>query len=70
MSNRKKVLLIISGGISAYKSLELIRELKVRHIKVRCILTTAGSQFVTPLSIEALTGDKVYQNLFSLTETN
>ena len=70
MSNRKKVLLIISGGISAYKSLELIRELKVRNIKVRCILTTAGSQFVTPLSVEALTGDKVYQDLFSLTETN
>ena len=70
MSNGKKVLLIISGGISAYKSLELIRELKVRNIKVRCILTTAGSQFVTPLSVEALTGDKVYQDLFSLTETN
>ena len=70
MSNGKKVLLIISGGISAYKSLELIRELKVRNIKVRCILTTAGSQFVTPLSVEALTGDKVYQDLFSLTEKN
>ena len=70
MANGKKVLLIISGGISAYKSLELIRELKVRNIKVRCILTTAGSQFVSPLSVEALTGDKVYQDLFSLTEKN
>ena len=70
MANGKKVLLIISGGISAYKSLELIRELKVRNIKVRCILTKAGSQFVTPLSVEALTGDKVYQDLFSLTEKN
>jgi phosphopantothenoylcysteine decarboxylase/phosphopantothenate--cysteine ligase len=70
MSNGKRVLLIISGGISAYKSLELIRELRVRDIKVRCILTTAGSQFVTPLSVEALTGNKVYQDLFSLTDTN
>ena len=70
MANGKKVLLIISGGISAYKSLELIRELKVGNIKVRCILTKAGSQFVTPLSVEALTGDKVYQDLFSLTEKN
>ena len=70
MSDGKRVLLIISGGISAYKSLELIRELKLKNIKVRCILTTAGSQFVTPLSLKTLTEDKIYQDLFSLTDTN
>ena len=70
MSDGKRVLLIISGGIAAYKSLELIRELKLHDINVRCILTEAGSQFVTPLSAEALTGDKVYRDLFSLTDEN
>ena len=70
MSDGKRVLLIISGGISAYKSLDLIRELKLKNIKVRCILTTAGSQFVTPLSLKTLTEDKIYQDLFSLTDTN
>ena len=70
MSNGKRILLIICGGISAYKSLELIRELKAQNIDVRCILTTAGSQFVTPLSVGALTENKVYQDLFSLTDAN
>ena len=49
----KRVLLIISGGIAAYKSLELIRDLRRRDIAVRCILTDAGSHFVTPLSFAA-----------------
>lgn len=64
----KRVLLIIGGGIAAYKSLELIRELARRSIGSRCILTKAGSEFVTPLSLSALSGDKVYGELFDLTD--
>lgn len=64
----KRVLLIIGGGIAAYKSLELIRELSRRSIASRCILTRAGSEFVTPLSLSALSGDKVYGELFDLTD--
>jgi len=64
----KTVLLIIGGGIAAYKSLELIRRLKDRGAAVRVILTSAGAQFVTPLSAASLSGDKVYQDLFSLTD--
>jgi phosphopantothenoylcysteine decarboxylase/phosphopantothenate--cysteine ligase len=62
------VLLIIGGGIAAYKSLELIRRLKERGVSVRAILTKAGAEFVTPLSVGALTGEKVFQDLFSLTD--
>ena len=64
----KRVLLIIGGGIAAYKSLELIRELSRRSIASRCILTKAGAEFVTPLSVSALSGDKVYGDLFDLTD--
>jgi phosphopantothenoylcysteine decarboxylase/phosphopantothenate--cysteine ligase len=64
----KRVLLIVSGGIAAYKSLELVRRLKERGCAVRAILTRAGAEFVTPLSLAALTEDKVYQDLFSLTD--
>jgi len=64
----KRILLIIGGGIAAYKSLELIRELKRRSIASRCILTEAAKQFVTPMSVAALSGDKVYDQLFSLTD--
>ena len=64
----KSVLLIIGGGIAAYKSLELIRRLKERGVSTRAILTAAGAQFVTPLSASALTGEKVFQDLFSLTD--
>jgi phosphopantothenoylcysteine decarboxylase/phosphopantothenate--cysteine ligase len=63
----KRVLLIIGGGIAAYKSLELIRRLRERGAAVRAILTHAGAQFVTPLSVSSLTEDKVYQELFDLT---
>lgn len=63
----RRVLLIIGGGIAAYKSLELIRRLKERGFIVRAILTTAGAQFVTPLSVSALTGEQAFQDLFSLT---
>src|SRR5208282_6118968 len=62
------VLLIIGGGIAAYKSLDLIRRLAERGIGVRAILTKAGAEFVTPLSVSALTGEKVFQDLFSLTD--
>jgi len=62
------ILLIIGGGIAAYKSLELIRRLAERGIKTRAILTSAGAEFVTPLSVSALTGEKVYSDLFSLTD--
>lgn len=64
----KRVLLIISGGIAAYKVLELIRRLRERGAAVRCILTKGGEQFVTPMSLSALSGDKVYQDIFSLTD--
>jgi phosphopantothenoylcysteine decarboxylase/phosphopantothenate--cysteine ligase len=64
----KRVLLIIGGGIAAYKTLELIRRLAERGAKTRVILTESGSQFVTPLSLASLSGDKVYQNLFDLTD--
>ncbi|HEX3755870.1 MAG TPA: bifunctional phosphopantothenoylcysteine decarboxylase/phosphopantothenate--cysteine ligase CoaBC [Rhizomicrobium sp.] len=64
----KSVLLIIGGGIAAYKSLELIRRLAERGVKSRAILTSAGAKFVTPLSVSALTGEKIFQDLFSLTD--
>ncbi|HXI86317.1 MAG TPA: bifunctional phosphopantothenoylcysteine decarboxylase/phosphopantothenate--cysteine ligase CoaBC [Parvularculaceae bacterium] len=66
--NARSVLLIIGGGIAAYKSLELIRELVRRGVKTRAILTKAGAEFITPLSIAALSGEKCYTDLFSLTD--
>jgi phosphopantothenoylcysteine decarboxylase / phosphopantothenate---cysteine ligase len=64
----QSVLLIIGGGISAYKSLELIRLLKGKGLGVRCIMSKAAGEFVTPLSVAALSGEKVYSDLFSLTD--
>lgn len=64
----RRVLLIIGGGIAAYKSLELIRRLKERGFVVRAILTAAGAEFVTPLSVSVLAGEKAYEHLFSLTD--
>jgi phosphopantothenoylcysteine decarboxylase/phosphopantothenate--cysteine ligase len=64
----RSVLLIIGGGIAAYKSLELIRLLKQRQAKVTAILTKAAEQFVTQLSVASLTKEKVYTDLFSLTD--
>jgi phosphopantothenoylcysteine decarboxylase/phosphopantothenate--cysteine ligase len=64
----KSILLIIGGGIAAYKSLELVRRLSERGVKTRTILTKAGAEFVTPLSVASLTGEKVYDDLFSLTD--
>jgi len=60
--------LIVSGGIAAYKTPELVRGLRKQGTEVRVILTEAGSQFVTPMSLAALSGDTVYENLFSLTD--
>ncbi len=65
--SEKRILLIIGGGIAAYKSLELIRLLAKANVKARAILTKAGAHFVTPLSVGALTQDKVYSDLFDLT---
>jgi phosphopantothenoylcysteine decarboxylase/phosphopantothenate--cysteine ligase len=64
----KRILLIVSGGIAAYKSLELIRLITKAGGAVTCVLTQAGAQFVTPLSLQALSGAKVYTDLFSLTD--
>lgn len=68
MLHGKRILLIVSGGIAAYKCLELIRRLRERGASVRCVLTKGGAQFVTPLSLSALSEDKVYTDLFSLTD--
>lgn len=64
----KRILLIIAGGIAAYKALDVIRRLRDRDIDVRCVLTAAGSAFVTPLSVASLSGNKVFTDLFSLTD--
>ncbi len=64
----KRILMIIAGGIAAYKSLELIRRLGDRGVRVRCILTAAGARFITPLAVASLSGERVYGDLFSLTD--
>lgn len=64
----KRILLIVGGGIAAYKSLELVRLLDKANVATRAILTAAGAHFVTPLSLGSLTRDTVYQELFSLTD--
>ncbi len=64
----KRILLIVSGGIAAYKALELVRLATKSGLAVTAVLTEAGKQFVTPLSLQALTGTKIYQDLFSLTD--
>ena len=68
MLNGKRILLIVSGGIAAYKCPDLVRRLRERGAHVRCVLTEGGSQFVTPLTLAAVSEDKVYENLFSLTD--
>jgi phosphopantothenoylcysteine decarboxylase/phosphopantothenate--cysteine ligase len=64
--NGKRVLLIIGGGIAAYKACELVRLLKKEGASVRCVLTAAGHRFVTPMTLAALSEDKVYTDLFDL----
>jgi phosphopantothenoylcysteine decarboxylase / phosphopantothenate---cysteine ligase len=68
MLTDKRILLVIGGGIAAYKSLELIRLLRKAGAAVTPVLTRAGSEFVTPLSVSALAGEKVYSDLFDLTD--
>ena len=68
MLEGKRILLIIGGGIAAYKCLELIRRLRDRSATVRVVLTAAGAEFVTPLSLSSLSGEKVMQDLFDLTD--
>ena len=68
MLHDRRILLIISGGIAAYKSLELIRRLREQGAAVRCIMTAAAQHFVTPLSVASLSEDKVYTDLWSLTD--
>jgi phosphopantothenoylcysteine decarboxylase/phosphopantothenate--cysteine ligase len=63
-----RILLVIGGGIAAYKALELIRRLRERAIGVRVVMTAAAEKFITPLSAAALSGDKIYSDLFSLTD--
>jgi phosphopantothenoylcysteine decarboxylase / phosphopantothenate---cysteine ligase len=64
----RRILLIVSGGIAAYKSLDLIRRLRERSAAVRAIMTAAATHFVTPLSVASLCEDKVYTDLWSLTD--
>ncbi|GAC1328506.1 MAG: bifunctional phosphopantothenoylcysteine decarboxylase/phosphopantothenate--cysteine ligase CoaBC [Beijerinckiaceae bacterium] len=64
----KRILLVIGGGIAAYKALDLIRRLRERGASVRAAMTKAAAEFVTPLSVASLSGDKVYDALFSLTD--
>ena len=68
MLTDKHILLIVSGGIAAFKALDLVRRLKERGARVTPVLTKGGAQFVTPLSLSALSGAKVYQDLFDLTD--
>ena len=62
----KKILLVICGGISAYKSLEIIRELKKRKVQIKTILTKSAKKFVTPLSVSSLSQEKVYDDIFNI----
>ncbi len=68
MLDGRRILLVISGGIAAYKSLELIRRLRERSAAVRCVVTANATQFVTPLALQTLSGEKVFQDTFSLTD--
>lgn len=67
MLNDKRILLLIGGGIAAYKCLDLVRRLKERGAKVRAVMTEAAGRFVTPLSVGAITGERVFTDLFDLT---
>ena len=67
-NKKPELLLIITGGIAAYKALELIRRLQEFHISITSVMTESAKQFITPLSVTALTGNKVYSNLFDFTD--
>src|SRR5476649_1183942 len=68
MLNNKRILLIVAGGIAAFKCHDLIRKLRGQGAHVRCVITDAGARFVTPLSLQALSEDRVYSDMFSLTD--
>src|SRR3984885_13728268 len=68
MLNGTRFLLIVAGGIAAFNCHDLIRRLRGQGAHVRCVLTEAGARFVTPLSLQALSEDKVYTDMFSLTD--
>ncbi len=68
MLTGRRILLVIGGGIAAYKALELIREIRRAGGQVTPVLTKGGAQFVTPLSASALAESKVYADLFDLTD--
>ncbi len=68
MLDGKRILLVITGGIAAYKSLDLIRRLRERGASVRCVMTAGAAQFVTPLSVSALSHQPVHGDIFSLTQ--
>ena len=68
MIQGKRILLVIAGGIAAYKTLELIRRLREKGASVRCVLTRAAQEFVTPLSVSTLSRERVFTDLFSLTD--
>ena len=68
MTEAKRVLLIVTGGIAAYKSLELVRLLKRQGIAVRAVMTQSATEFVTPLSMGVMTEDQVYGDMFDLKE--
>src|ERR1700746_3919632 len=66
MLENKRILLVIGGGIAAYKALDLIRRLRERGGAVRCILTKAAQEFITPLAAGALTGERAFTDLFDM----
>ena len=68
MLANKHILLIVGGGIAAFKSLDLVRRLREQGARVTPVLTKSGAEFVTPLSLSALCASKVYQDLFDLTD--
>lgn len=68
MTMPRSILLIITGSVAAYKSLELIRLIKERKVEVHAILSKAGAEFITPLAVSSLTGTQTYHDLFSLTD--
>jgi phosphopantothenoylcysteine decarboxylase / phosphopantothenate---cysteine ligase len=66
----RKVLLIVAGGIAAYKAIELVRLIRKAGGHVTCVLTKGGAQFVTPLTLQAISENKVFEDIFSLSDEN
>lgn len=66
----KKVLLIVAGGIAAYKAIELLRLIRKAGGEATCVLTKGGAQFVTPLTLQAISENKVFEDIFSLSDEN